>query len=272
MSEIFNVPVFLLCGGLGTRLREATEELPKPMIPIGTKPILWHIMQSYSYYGFRKFVLCLGYKSEVVKDYFLNYSALQSDFTVDLKSNSVEVHSVDHNDEWHVTLAYTGELNMTGSRIRQALDRYLNGASHFAVSYGDGVTNANLREEFDFHKNHGKIGTILGVNPPSRFGELKVVGNSVTEFAEKPEFKDQWINGGYMFFRNEFKNYLDFDKECILEGKPMVDLTNDDELQIFKHSGFWACMDTKRDYDYLNSIWNKGQAPWNASNKLNKNR
>ncbi|MEM7620118.1 MAG: glucose-1-phosphate cytidylyltransferase [Pseudomonadota bacterium] len=262
MFDKSKIPVFLLCGGLGTRLKEETENIPKPMIPIGKRPILWHIMKSYSYHGFKKFVLCTGYKSEKIKDYFLNYSALNSDFTVSLKTNDISVHSIDHDEDWEVTLAFTGDLNMTGSRIKQAAKKYLGGAQHFAVSYGDGVTDADLTEEFDFHLTNNKIGTILGVNPPSRFGELKVEKNTVTEFAEKPDFKDSWINGGYMFFNREFLKYLSDEPDCVLERKPLINLAHDNQMNLYKHSGFWACMDTRRDYDQLNQIWESGKAPW----------
>lgn len=256
------IPVFILCGGLGTRLKEETEFRPKPMVPVGDKPILWHIMNSYSKNGFKKFILCLGFKSEIIKSYFLNYSSLNSDFTVNLKSNEITVHSVDHNLNWEVTLAYTGELNMTGSRIAIAADKYLGASENFAVTYGDGLTNANLKEEFEFHKHHGKIGTILGTNPPSRFGSIKLNGEVVEEFSEKPEFEDEWINGGYFFFKREFLSYLSKDENCILERQPLVKLASDRQLQMFRHKGFWACMDTQRDREYLNQLWNSGNVPW----------
>ncbi len=256
------IPVFILCGGLGTRLKEETEFRPKPMVPVGDKPILWHIMNSYSKYGFKKFILCLGFKSEIIKSYFLNYSSLNSDFTVNLQNNEITVHSVDHNLNWEVTLAYTGELNMTGSRIAIAAEKYLGAFESFAVTYGDGLTNANLKEEFEFHKQHGKIGTILGTNPPSRFGSIKLNGETVEEFSEKPEFEDEWINGGYFFFRREFLSYLSKDEKCILERQPLVKLASDRQLQMFRHKGFWACMDTQRDREYLNQLWNSGNVPW----------
>ena len=262
MIDKSQVPVFLLCGGLGTRLKEETEHMPKPMVPIGNRPILWHIMQTYSSHGFKNFVLCTGYKSEKVKDYFLNYASLNSDFTVDLKTNAVAVHSVDHDQDWNVTVAFTGDLNMTGSRICQAAKKYLGDSEYFAVTYGDGVSDADLSSELEFHVQENKIGTILGVNPPSRFGELKVEGNTVMEFAEKPEFKDTWINGGYMFFKRDFLPYLSEDPDCILEREPLVKLAHDGQMSLFKHRGYWACMDTRRDYDQLNEIWAKGEAPW----------
>lgn len=262
MHKKNDIPVFILCGGLGTRLKEETEFRPKPMVPVGNHPILWHIMRTYSRQGFKKFVLCLGFKSEVIKSYFLNYSSMNSDFTVELQSNEVTVHSVDHDQDWSVTLAYTGELTMTGARVARAAERYLGEAEHFAVTYGDGLTNADLRTELEFHLSEGRIGTVLGVNPPSRFGEFKLDGNKVIEFAEKPEFKEKWINGGYFFFRRNFVDYLSTDESCVLEQEPLAKLAQDKELSVFKHDGFWQCMDTQRDRDYLNKIWNSGNAPW----------
>src|SRR5258708_18293775 len=180
-----NVPVFVRGGGLGARLREETEVRPKPMVPVGSRPILWHIMRWYAHHGFRKFVLCLGYKAEVIKSYFLNYASMNSDFTVELKTNDLSFHSIDHDQDWQVTLAYTGELTMTGARVARAAAKYLGDAPHFAVTYGDGLTDANLGEELDFHLAQRRYGTVLGVNPPSRFGELKGDGGQVQEFAEK---------------------------------------------------------------------------------------
>lgn len=257
-----DVPVFVLCGGLGTRLREETEVRPKPMVPVGNRPILWHIMRTYSHFGFRRFILCLGYKSEIIKSYFLNYASMNSDFTVTLKSNDVAVHSIDHEEDWDVTLAYTGELTMTGARVSRAAAKYLGKARQFAVTYGDGLTDANLAEEFRFHLEHGRIGTVLGVNPPSRFGELLVDGSKVQEFSEKPEFGDSWINGGYFFFRREFLSYLSPEQDCVLEREPLVRLARDGQLSMFKHRAFWACMDTQRDLEFLNKLWSSGQAPW----------
>ena len=257
-----SVPVFILCGGLGTRLREETEFRPKPMVPIGNQPILWHVMRSYAMYGFRKFVLCLGYKAEVIKSYFLNYTSMNSDFTVALKTNGLTVHSVDHDQDWQVTLAFTGELAMTGARVARAAAKYLGDAPTFAVTYGDGLTDASLSDELVFHHSSGRLGTILGTNPPSRFGELKLAGTQVTEFSEKPEFLENWINGGYFFFQREFLPYLSADDACVLEREPLVRLTRDGQLGMFKHAGFWACMDTQRDREYLEKLWSGGKAPW----------
>jgi glucose-1-phosphate cytidylyltransferase len=256
------VPIFILCGGLGTRFREQTEFRPKPMIPIGETPILWHIMRTYAHYGFKRFVLCAGYKSEVIKEYFLNYHSMNSDFTVELASDNLVIHSVDHADDWEVTLAYTGEETMTGSRIARAASRYLGDAECFAVTYGDGLTDADLGELFRFHMNHDMLGTVLGVNPPSRFGEIRIERDKVLEFQEKPEFSEKWINGGYLFFRRPFLEYLSTDESCVLEQEPLVRLAADRQLALYQHRGFWACMDTQRDHDQLNDLWLRGKAPW----------
>ncbi len=260
---ISKTPVFILCGGLGTRIKEETELKPKPMVPIGNYPILWHIMQLYRKHGFRKFILCTGFKSEVIKSYFLNYHSMHSDFTVDLQNNNLVVHGSHHQEDWEVTVAYTGEETMTGGRAAIAASKYLKDAPHAAVTYGDGLTNADLKAEFEFHVEHGKIGTILGVNPPSRFGELKCEADLVEEFEEKPDFNEKWINGGFFFFKSDFFNrYLEPATDCILERKPLVRLSQDKELKIFKHDGFWACMDTQRDRDHLTKLWQSGSAPW----------
>lgn len=261
-SPLAEVPVFVLCGGLGTRLREETELRPKPMVSIGNRPILWHIMRIYARHGFKKFVLCLGYKAEVVKSYFLNYASLNSDFTVELKTNSTTVHSIDHDQDWQVTLADTGELTMTGARVARAAAKYLGEAPCFAVTYGDGLTNADLADEYRFHQSQKRLGTVLGVNPPSRFGELRVKGAGVESFSEKPDFADSWINGGYFFFQREFLPYLTSEESCVLEREPLVRLAQDKQLSIYMHRGYWACMDTQRDREQLEKIWASGKAPW----------
>lgn len=263
IEQASKIPVFILCGGLGTRIKEETEFRPKPMVPIGKHPILWHVMHTYRKHGFRRFILCTGFKSEVIKEYFLNYASMNSDFTVDLKTNHLTVHSIDHEEDWEVTVAYTGEHTMTGGRIAIAAARYLEDAPHAAVTYGDGLSNVDLSQEYRFHLSHGKIGTVLGVNPPSRFGEINLDGDKVVEFAEKPEFKNNWINGGYFFFKREFfSQYLQKDEQLVLEKNPLTLLAKDKQLQIYKHTGFWACMDTQRDRDFLNELWESGKAPW----------
>jgi len=263
MQEISKIPVFILCGGLGTRLKEETEFKPKPMVPLGNYPILWHIMTFYHRFGFKKFVLCCGYKSEVIKEYFLNYASMNSDFTIDLKKNHLTVHSIDHDDDWEVTVAYTGENSMTGARLAIASGKYLGDSEHAAVTYGDGLCDADLKQEFEYHCSHEKLGTVLGVNPPSRFGEIRLEGDRVLEFSEKPDFKEKWINGGFFFFqRNFLSQYLTTEESCILERNPLVKLAQDGQLKMYKHSGFWACMDTQRDRDYLEELWREGKAPW----------
>ena len=234
------------------------------MVPVGNHPILWHIMRTYSHHGFKNFILCLGYKAEVIKSYFLNYPTMNSDFTIALKTNDLKVHMIDHNEDWRVTLADTGTLTMTGARVARAAAKYLGGAEHLAVTYGDGVTDADLAMEFRFHLAHGKIGTVLGVNPPSRFGELKLQGDDVIEFAEKPEFSNNWINGGYFFFKRDILRYLSAEERCVLETEPLVKLARDRELSMWKHRGFWYAMDTQRDREHLNKIWDSGNAPWSV--------
>lgn len=278
MDLISETPVFVLCGGLGTRIKEETELKPKPMVPIGNYPILWHLMHLYRRHGFRKFVLCTGFKSEVIKAFFLNYHSMHSDFTVDLSNNHLTVHSTHHEEDWEVTVAYTGEETMTGGRLAIA-QKYLGNSPYAAVTYGDGLTDVNLREEFLFHVDQGKIGTVLAVNPPSRFGELKIENEIAVNFDEKPEFNEKWINGGFFFFKREFfSNYLRNEKNLVLEKEPLVKLAEDGELSAYKHSGFWACMDTQRDRDQLTALWNSGKAPWahpisinlkNAKQKVN---
>lgn len=256
------IPVFILCGGLGTRLKEQTEFIPKPMVTIGNQPILLHIMRAYAKFGFRKFVLCLGFKADIIKSYFLNFYSLSTDFTINLKTNDMQVHSLNYDYDWDVTLAFTGENSMTGSRIAQAAGKYLGKSDHFAVTYGDGLTNADLSKEFEFHISHNKGGTILGINPPSRFGELKTESENVIKFDEKPEFTEKWINGGYFFFKRDFLKYLSTDESCVLEREPLIKLASSDQLIVFKHSGFWECMDTQRDRDHLESIYKSGRIPW----------
>ena len=262
MPDPADVPVFLLCGGLGTRLREETDFRPKPMVPVGPRPILWHIMKSYARHGFRRFILCLGYKGEMIRHYFLNYAAMNSDLTVSLGTNGVDFHGIDHGEDWDVTLVDTGERTMTGARVAKAAERFLGDAEHFAVTYGDGLTDADLAGELAFHERTGLTGTILGVHPPSRFGELKTEGDAVVRFAEKPAFDDRWINGGYLFFHRSFLGYLSHEESCTLEAEPLAALARAKQMAIYRHEGFWHAMDTARDRDALNRIWAEGGRPW----------
>ncbi|MFA5969789.1 MAG: glucose-1-phosphate cytidylyltransferase [Sphingomonas sp.] len=257
-----DVPVFILAGGLGTRLKEHTEFRPKPMVEVGDKPILWHILRKYRSHGFRKFVICAGFKAEAIKRYMLDFDALNSDFTVKLGSHQVEYRNRSADEDWEVTVAFTGELTMTGGRIARAARQYLGSAEHFAVTYGDGLCDVDLTAEWNFHSEHGAIGTVLGVNPPSRFGQLLLDGDVVSSFSEKPDLHDMWINGGFFFFKRQFVDYINTDEACVLEKDPLIRLAQDGQLHMFQHTGFWACMDTQRDKEQLDEIWRSGNAPW----------
>lgn len=253
--------VVILAGGLGTRLREETEFRPKPMVEIGNRPILWHIMKIYAHYGYKDFVVCLGYKGEVIKEYFLDYEAMNNDFTVRLGNpNEIEFHSNHGEDGWRVTLADTGDDAMTGARIKR-VEKYIDG-EEFMVTYGDGVADIDINKLLAFHRSHGHIATLTGVRPTSRFGELLIKENVVSEFSEKPQSSEGHINGGFFIFKKEFFDYLENDDGCILERTPMKRLAEAGELMVYPHDGFWQCMDTYRDNKYLQEIWQKGDAPW----------
>ena len=253
----------ILCGGEGTRLKEETEYKPKPMVEIGGKPILWHIMKMYAHFGFKEFVLALGYKGNVIKDFFLNYEFYNNDFTMTLGNHKdIAVHGNSDETGWKVTLVETGVKTMTGSRIKQC-ERYI-GEDNFMVTYGDGLADIDISKLAEYHKDHGKIGTLTGINPPSRFGELHVKENQVTEFSEKSKLEGTRgdINGGFMLFKTKFFDYLSADSGCILEREPLEKLARDRELMLHHHTGYWQCMDTYRDYLLLQETWNSGNAPW----------
>ena len=255
--------VVILCGGMGTRLREETEIRPKPMVDIGGRPILWHIMKSYARYGFRDFVLCLGYKGEVIKHFFANYDLLMNDFTLTLgpRGGKVDIHKTDENDhDWRVTLCDTGLKAKTGARIKR-VEKYID-SDIFLLTYGDGVTDLDIRALLKFHTSHGRIGTVTGVVPPSRYGELDIQGRQIVAFREKPRQGDGSISGGYFVFNRKFLDYLSDDDECVLEREPLERLARQGELMVHLHDGFWQCMDTYRDYEYLKRIWERGNAPW----------
>jgi glucose-1-phosphate cytidylyltransferase len=256
------VKSIILCGGQGTRLREHTELRPKPMVEIGGRPILWHIMKLYAFHGVNDFVLCLGYKAHVIKEYFLNYQAMNCDFTVKLdEARSITLHGHEAEEPWRVTLVDTGEDTMTGARVLRAA-RYLDDDDTFMVTYGDGVSNVNLRAVLAFHRQHGKIATLTGVHPPSRFGELRTEGNRVLAFSEKPPIGQGLINGGFFCFRREFLRYLDGSPDCTLERAPLERCAAEGNLCVYEHDGFWQCMDTYRDWQSLESQWQKQRAPW----------
>lgn len=252
--------VVILCGGQGTRLREETEYRPKPLVEIGARPILWHIMKSYANYGFREFVLCLGYRGNMIKDYFLNYEAMNNDLTISLgRQNHVEYHDAHHEQDFQVTLSDTGLDTMTGGRVKR-VQKYVDG-DVFMVTYGDGVADLDMAELLRFHRAHGRLATVTTVRPFSRFGVLQVESNGwVSSFAEKPQLNG-WTNAGFFVFDRRVFDYLGGD-DCILEREPLERLANEQQLVAFQHGGFFYAMDTYREYKYLNELWDSGQAPW----------
>jgi glucose-1-phosphate cytidylyltransferase len=249
----------ILCGGLGTRLAEETTIKPKPMVEVGGKPILWHIMKIYEKYGVSDFFLALGYKGNVIIDYFMNYHAHQSNLSINLKSGDVN-YSNPTAEDWQVSLIETGAHTMTGGRLLR-LKSQLQNSGTFMLTYGDGLSNVNIDDLLKFHRSHGKIATVTAVRPPVRFGELIIDGNSVSHFQEKPQAGEGWINGGFFVFEPEIFDYIT-DDTTFLEREPLENLAKSGELMAFKHEGFWQCMDTIRDRDYLQESWNNGKAPW----------
>ncbi|TGK17276.1 glucose-1-phosphate cytidylyltransferase [Leptospira fluminis] len=249
----------ILCGGLGTRLSEETTVKPKPMVEIGGRPILWHVMKIYERYGINDFVLALGYKGEVIKDYFLNYHARMSDLTVQLKTGSVQ-YSNPTAEDWKVTLMETGPNTLTGGRLLR-LKNLLEKEGTFLLTYGDGVSNVDISSLIRFHKSHGKIATVTAVRPPARFGGMGIQAGAVKEFKEKPQTGEGWINGGFFVFESKIFNYL-ADDSTILEQEPLENLVKDDQLMAYEHTGYWQCMDTVRDRDTLQNLYVSGRAPW----------
>jgi len=257
--------VVILCGGKGTRLREKSEMLPKPMIVVGNRPILWHIMKIYSAFGFNEFILALGYKGEIIKQYFLNYRTMGEDFTLTLGENgSVTYHNNLHTENWKITFVNTGQDTMTGSRVARVAE-YVDGST-FLLTYGDGLSNVNVNSLVEFHKRHGKIGTVTGVHSPSRFGKLVIdkENSCVGRFTEKPLESgiSDYINGGFFVLNRDFFNYLDIDKSCILEREPLENLAKDGELVAYRHDGYWQCMDTYRDWLLLEDLSQSNEPPW----------
>jgi len=255
------IKVIILCGGLGTRLREETEFRPKPMVEIGERPILWHIMKIYAYYGFKDFVLCLGYKGEMIKKYFYNYEILNNDFTIELGDDkNIEIHSNYNEKGWRITLVDTGNKALKGARLKR-VEKYIDG-DQFMMTYGDGVADIDISSLLAFHHSHGKLATVTGINPASRFGELIINGNSVKAFNEKPENTSRFISGGFFVFNKGIFDYLSTDENCDLEIGPLEKIAREGQLMVYKHTGSWACMDTLRDMDYLNKLWNEDKAFW----------
>ena len=252
----------ILAGGLGTRIAEESDSKPKPMVEVGGKPLLWHIMKSYSRHGIKDFVICLGYKGYVIKEFFFNYYRHMSDMTIDLKTGEHEILDSQAED-WKITLVDTGQETMTGGRLKRVA-KYLNNET-FCMTYGDGLSNINIADEIKFHKTHGKLATVAAVQPPGRFGVLNISQNhQVTSFEEKPSDEIGWINGGFFVLEPEVIPYIDSDKTS-WEHEPLSNLAKDGQLSAFHHSGFWQPCDTLRDKRALESLWATGVAPWYQS-------
>jgi len=253
--------VVILCGGLGTRLREETEFRPKPMVNIGSRPILWHIMKYYSQFGCANFVLALGYKGEMIKNYFCHYELMNSDVTIQLGQPENMCFHHSHNEAgWKITLANTGESSLKGARLKK-VEKYITDET-FMVTYGDGIADVDITALLAFHRDHGRLATVTGINPASRFGELKTDGAQVLSFSEKPKNGESLVNGGFFVFNRPIFDYLTADDFCDLEVGALEKIAAEGQLMVYKHRGFWACMDTLRDMEYLNKLWNDGQAKW----------
>lgn len=255
--------VVFLCGGYGTRIRDVSDDIPKAMIPLGGYPILWHIMKYYAHWGYKEFILCLGYKGQAIRDFFLTYEAHTNDFTITLgRSKTIEFHTNHEEEGWKITFAETGQKSMTGTRVHK-VKKYVERDEDFMLTYGDGVGNVNLEELLAFHRSHGKIMTVSGVHPPGRFGEL--VSNdksSVIEFNEKPQATAGRISGGFFVCNRKLFDYLEDREELVFEQEPMRQLVKEEQMMMYEHNGFWQPMDTYRDYTYLNELCTQGKAPW----------
>lgn len=250
----------ILAGGLGTRISEETHLKPKPMIEIGGKPILWHIMKTYAAHGINDFIICCGYKGYVIKEYFANYFLHMSDVTFDMSNNTMEVHQR-YVEPWRVTLVNTGESTMTGGRLKQVRDHL--GEESFCFTYGDGVSDLNIADLVAFHKAHGKQATLTAIQPPGRYGALNLQGSAVSNFQEKPAGDGAWINGGYFVLEPSVLDYIAGD-ETSWELEPLMRLAQEGELMAYQHRGFWQAMDTLRDKNQLEELWHSGRAPWNV--------
>jgi glucose-1-phosphate cytidylyltransferase len=260
-DQLAATPVVILCGGEGTRIREASERLPKPMIDIGGRPILWHIMKIYAHHGYRRFVLCLGYKAWDIKEYFLRFRENSADFTVHTRgSRQLTFHGDDGTEELEVTCVETGLYTGTGGRIARVRD-FID-TPRFMLTYGDGIGDVDIPALVDAHLEGGRIGTVTAVHPSSRYGEMRVDGSVVAEFNEKPTLADGWVSGGFFVFERAFFEYLQPDVDCFLEADPLRKLAADGELMMYPHVGFWRGMDTYREYTELNRMWDQDRAPW----------
>lgn len=253
----------ILAGGLGTRLSEETNLKPKPMVEIGGKPILWHIMKIYSAHGINEFVICCGFKGYMIKEYFNNYFMHTSDVTIDIANNSIDVHN-NNSEPWRVTLIDTGETSMTGGRLKR-IEKFVQDEDAFCFTYGDGLSNINIKELIAFHKEHGKLATVTAVKPPGRYGALLLEGNEVEGFIEKPPGEGGYINGGFFVLSPKVFNLIDGD-QTTWENEPLQILSSSRELQAFKHNDFWQPMDTLREKNLLEEMWSSGKAPWKVWN------
>ncbi|EAS46287.1 Nucleotidyl transferase [marine gamma proteobacterium HTCC2207] len=258
ISKVKKMKVILLAGGYGTRLSELTGDVPKPMVPIGDLPIIMHIMDLYSRHGFSDFIIAAGYKSDYIKAFFSKLSITKSDYTIDLATGDITIHKSSPLD-WKVTIVDTGLNTMTGGRLKR-LKEYIAGES-FMMTYGDGIANVNINDVIDLHHRQSKLLTMTAVRPPARFGELIIEDDQVVKFEEKPQLHDGWINGGFFVCENSVLDYISGDNE-MFEREPMEKLCRALEITAYKHNGYWQCMDSKKDYDKLNELWNTGSAPW----------
>lgn len=254
--------VVILCGGMGTRISEETEHKPKPMVEIGGKPILWHIMKTYSFYGFNEFILCLGYKGEMIKEYFLNFELMNSDFTVCYGNSekNVQVHNSAGIEDWKVTLVDTGLHTLPGSRIKK-IEPFID-SENFMLTYGDGVADIDIARLNEFHSAHEQVATVTGVKPLARFGVLRTDADKVIEFSEKPQTEEGYINGGFFVLNRKVFDYIDSGENCYFERQSLVRLAQSGELMIYRHNGYWHCMDTVRDMKLLEEEWEKERPAW----------
>lgn len=262
MPDPAATPVFILCGGLGSRLGEVGRQQPKPMLDIGDRPMLLHVMECYARYGFRRFVVCTGHRREVISSYFLNFNAVHDDFTIDLASGALRHHHTGTTPDWEVTVAHTGNGAMTGARIARAAARHLGPADHFAVTYGDGLTDADLAAELAFHLAHDSLATMLGVGHPSPFGHVELDKDVVLAFREKPRRDDDWVSGGFFLFRRAALEHFSTAPDCVLERDVLPHLAAAGQLRMFRWAGFWSCVDTVADQQRATALWEAGAAPW----------
>ena len=249
----------ILAGGYGTRLAEHTRLIPKPMVNIGDKPIIWHIMERYAMFEIKNFVIALGYRGDVIKSYFLEHYSLNSDIKINLSTGKIKQNRPTSPD-WDVNLIDTGLGTLTGGRLAKLKNRIPYGET-FLVTYGDGLSDINIKDLINFHKKHGKIATVSAVRPPARFGELDIDGNTVKSFEEKPQMNRGWINGGFFVFEYDIFDFIG-SSDVMLEREPLINIAKEGQLMAFKHQGFWQCMDNVRDLNFLNELWTTGQAPW----------